>query len=311
MSPVVTSASDAGPLVTALIPTYNRARMLEGALASIAGQGYRPLEVVVVDDGSTDGTPQVIEDAASMFAERGIRPRSCRLETNSGPAAARNAGLRIAEGSLVAFLDSDDLWHPGFVEALATLLERHPECGAAFSGITTIDSDGNVTGTRDPGLTGEAEEGTLRTPIDQLAIQFPFVTLATMARRGVLDDVGLFDESLALWEDADLWYRVAKKYDFAYTRATLTSHRTHSGNLTSGRLRGDATWLYYQLRVNLRHLPDVRGAVAREIFVAKIQHAQLMLQEQLLREGRRDPELEAVLDLNVGPTSAGSASAGH
>ncbi len=297
---LVSADSVSTPLVSALIPTHNRAMLLEAALESIAAQKYRPLEVVIIDDGSTDDTPQVIARATSRFEERGIQVRPCRLDSKSGPAAARNEGLRAAQGSLVAFLDSDDLWHAGFVETLAALLERHSVCGAAFTGITTIDEDGHVTGVRDQGILGDTPEGELATPIDLLAIRFPFVTLATMARRTVLDDVGPFDESLALWSDADLWYRVAKKYDFAYTRTPLTSHRTHSGNITSGRLRGDATWLYYQLRVNLRHLPDVRDVEARKIFVAKIQHAQLMLQEQLLREGRREPELETVLGSNVG-----------
>ena len=111
-----------------------------------------------------------------------------RLEVGSA-AAARNEGLRAAQGSLVAFLDSDDLWHAGFVETLAALLERHSVCGAAFTGITTIDEDGHVTGVRDQGILGDTPEGELATPIDLLAIRFPFVTLATMARRTVLDDV--------------------------------------------------------------------------------------------------------------------------
>jgi glycosyltransferase involved in cell wall biosynthesis len=283
------------PLVSVLLPTYNRAALLRQALASVAEQDYRPIEVVVVDDGSDDDTDAVIRDAKVLLERTQIELSSHALDVNSGPAAARNAGLKLVRGSLVAFLDSDDLWRPSFLTTVVQLLDRYPTCGVAFTGIELIDSDGEVIGVRELSLADGLEEGTLRKPFEVLVTRFPFITVSTLARRHVLDAVGPFDETLALWSDADLWYRIGKRFDFAYIRAPLACHRDHEGNLTKGRLHGGVDWLYYQLLVSLRHLNDIRDPLTRDMLTDRIKRWQVLLQEQLLREGRRDGDLHSLL----------------
>jgi glycosyltransferase involved in cell wall biosynthesis len=292
------------PLVSVLVPAYNRGALLRQALASVAEQDYRPIEVAVVDDGSDDDTQSVIRDARILLERAQIELVSDALDANSGPAAARNAGLKLVTGSLVAFLDSDDLWRPTFLTTVVQLLDRHPTCGVAFTGIELIDSEGDVTGVRDLGLAGGLEEGTLQKPFEVLATRFPFITVSTLTRRHVLDAVGPFDETLALWSDADLWYRVGKRFDFAYTRKPLACHRDHEGNITKGRLHGGLDWLYYQLLVSLRHLNDIRDPSTRDMLTDRIKRWQVLLQEQLLREGRRDGDLHALLvEAKPAPTS--------
>ena len=120
--------------VSVVIPTYNRARWLPGAVDSILAQSSPPAEVVVVDDGSTDETPAVC---------RGLRsPVRCVRQENAGAAAARNRGIREARCEWVAFQDSDDLWNPEKLEVQWAALARHPEAGWCISGFSVIDEAG-------------------------------------------------------------------------------------------------------------------------------------------------------------------------
>src|SRR4051794_7525584 len=125
-------------LVSTIIPTYNRAALLVRALDSVAAQGYRPIEVVIVDDGSTDDTVEVVAERTPHLKSRGIDVLFHRQQNEKAP-KARNVGMQMARGSLIAFLDSDDLWLPTFVETVARLLGQHPDCGMGFSGILGID----------------------------------------------------------------------------------------------------------------------------------------------------------------------------
>jgi glycosyltransferase involved in cell wall biosynthesis len=146
-------------LVSVVIPTYNRAELLRRALESVASQDYRPIEVLVIDDCSEDDTEVVIDEVRPLLEESGgIGLRYTALEVNSGPAAARNEGLRQAAGSFVAFLDSDDLWHQSFVSSVVDVMHLYPECGVVFSGNDGVDGDGNVVPNRlyDFGYAGSA-----------------------------------------------------------------------------------------------------------------------------------------------------------
>ena len=126
------------PLVTTIIPVFNRPAMLREAVASVLTQTYRPIEIVIVDDGSTDDTPSVIAELAARNAEvRGIR------RANGGPGLAREAGRGEARGEFIQYLDSDDLLLPRKFELQVAALEANPECGVAY-GITRYrDAGGN------------------------------------------------------------------------------------------------------------------------------------------------------------------------
>lgn len=121
-----------GPLVSAIIPTYRRPRLLERSLGSVLRQTYRPLELVVIDDGSGDETPEVLASFAPRVKEAGVEFNWFSKE-NGGPAAARNAGMERAKGEFFAFLDDDDRWYPQKLETQLAMMRTHPQAGVSFT----------------------------------------------------------------------------------------------------------------------------------------------------------------------------------
>jgi len=187
-------------LVSVVIPTYNAAEFLADALNSVRRQDHEPLEIIIVDDGSTDATPQVIERRGSdvIFVR----------QANRGPAAARNRGLQEAHGEVIAFLDADDVWPDGTLMRQVASLTVRPEAEVAI-GRTAL-------------LVKEESESW-------------FVPLLGSAvfRRSVLDRVGCFDESLRYSEDHD-WFLRARELGvvIAATDAITLRYRVHPESLT-------------------------------------------------------------------------------
>jgi glycosyltransferase involved in cell wall biosynthesis len=290
------------PLVSVITATYNRAHLVAMTLDSVVSQDYRPIEMIVVDDASTDDTVAVVERSRSDFEQAGI-PLNVRVRaTNGGPASAFNEGLEVGGGSLVSVLGSDDLWHRGFLPTMVDLLSRYPDCGVAFSGVEIIDEAGTVLHLHDPEIDDPSPEGVLRRPLDQLITRSPFRTSGTLIRRSVFDAVGTFDECVRFGEDTDLWYRLARDTDFAYTRIPLIAYRIHPGMLSSTLSPTSKFWSD-KLTITLRQAGSVRGTRAKAALAERVQEAQLLLQEQLLREGRRDPALESLLENAFTPSS--------
>ena len=128
------------PLVSVIVPAYNAARYIRQALESVCTQTYRDIEVIVVDDGSRDETPAIVEE----FATSDPRVRLL-LQNNAGVGAARNMGLRQAQGVYIAPIDADDIWHPGKLEAQVACMEAHgPETGLVYCWTNIIDSEGRL-----------------------------------------------------------------------------------------------------------------------------------------------------------------------
>lgn len=212
-----------GGKVSVVIPCYNQARFLGEAIQSVLCQGYTDLEIIVVDDGSNDGT----EEVASGYAKEDPRVRLIRQE-NRGLAAARNRGLAEAGGWYVVFLDSDDRLVSGAVEVGVRELEAHPGC-AFVSGICRkITADGSVV----PGW----EQFRVRDdPYLELLRSCPVYVPAVMYRRSVFDAVGGFDTSYKAAEDYDLYYRILERFP-VYCHDTLVAEiRRHEANMTRDR----------------------------------------------------------------------------
>ncbi len=183
------------PLVSVIIPTYNRARFLKEALASVLAQTYRPLEIIVVDDGSTDETPKVV----SRFPVRYVRT------PHRGVAAARNRGLNKARGALIAFLDSDDLWLPRKIEVQVSFFERQPEAVAVQTEEVWLRGGKRVN----PKKRHRKPSGHFFDRALELCLISPS---AVMLRREVLEEIGGFDESFPVCEDYELWLRLLARY---------------------------------------------------------------------------------------------------
>jgi len=194
------------PKVSVIIPTYNRAHLLKIAVASVLSQYFVDLEVLIVDDGSEDGTA----DVCAGFAARDMRVRYI-VQQNKGPNAARNAGIRIARGEFIAFLDSDDYWAPIKLLEQLELFGDNGSLGAVYCDWASVDESGNIT----PGI----NRTTFTLPSMQEALLYDNVVhgsaSAVLIRRECFTRVGLFDEALWGNEDWDMWLRLAQHYQFA------------------------------------------------------------------------------------------------
>ena len=206
--------------VSVVIPTYNNAGTLAQAIQSVLAQTYGEIDVVVVDDGSTDGTPEVMREFPGV---RYLR------QANGGLPAARNAGIAATRGELIAFLDSDDWWEPEKIAAQVERLRATPEVGLVYTDLRVIYDDGRVL---ESFLASRplAGDGLV---FDRL-VQSGFILPSTvLLRREVLEQVGTFDESMRSHEDIELWLRVTRRWPVALVREALTNRRQGTGNMTA------------------------------------------------------------------------------
>jgi glycosyltransferase involved in cell wall biosynthesis len=208
----------ANKLVSVVIPTYNRQALVVEAVESALAQSYAHLEVIVVDDGSTDGT----EEAMRPYQER-IRYFK---QPNQSCAAARNKAIREATGEYVALLDSDDLWAPTKIEKQVQLMERGPEMGAVYCQATCIHVKTGMTCALpyDAGVRGDVRRKLLR------GNYITGSASSVMVRRACFDEVGLFNETLRSAEDWEMWIRVSRRFPFDSVPESLVTYRVHGCN---------------------------------------------------------------------------------
>jgi len=200
------------PLVSVIIPVYNGETYLAEALESVLQQNYEPIEIIIVDDGSTDKTAQIVKNIKGNI--------KYSYQTNQGPAAARNTGLRLASGEFIAFLDVDDLWSRNRLTMQADFLIVHPAV-EIIQGLI-----------QDLHLAGSTSDSTSSFK----AVSEPYFSVnlgGAMYRRQVFDKVGLFDETLRYNEDTD-WF--VRAWDNNITKAQLAKvalyYRKHESNMT-------------------------------------------------------------------------------
>jgi len=207
--------------ISVVMPAYNAGRWIGRAIESVLAQTPPPLELIVVDDGSFDTTPDVC-------ARYSHRIRYIRQD-NRGAAAARNTGISAARGELVAFLDADDEWCDGFLEAIAHLRDRFPEAGAYATGFRCILPGGRCF---DAVLAGPPGPRLIRDYFAHSLIG-PFMYTSSIAvPRSVFDQVGYFAEGEPMGEDLDMWGRIALAFPMAYRAEPLALyHQEASGRV--------------------------------------------------------------------------------
>jgi len=234
-----------GALVSVVIPTYNNAEMAPEAVASALAQEYRPIEVIVVDDGSTDET-------ADRLGGLGSDVRVVRL-AHGGPAVARNAGIRESSGELVAFLDSDDLWMPGKLSRCVGLLAAHPEAGVVYTGVMIVEVE---TGRRYL-LEQYAKSGWMAR---DLFLECRGVNTSTLVvRRRCLEAVGGFDEEFFRAQDWDLMIRLAERFEYVHEPEALTERRLHGRSLSVTHAHLYKKYNLLVLEKALARRPDLYG----------------------------------------------------
>lgn len=219
------------PKVTVVIPTYNAARYLAEAVESALNQTYADREVLVVDDGSTDRTPFLLEQYGSAI--RTIR------KPNGGTPSALNEGIRQARGEWIAWLSADDAFLPEKLAKQMAYAEAHPECALIYTNWFVVDGRGKtVSHLASPTFRSRADQ------VEKLLRGCVINGSTTLVRREVYLRAGLFDESLPQAHDWDMWLRLARDYRFGHVAEPLVRYRWHGENMSA---RPDA--LAYNERV--------------------------------------------------------------
>jgi glycosyltransferase involved in cell wall biosynthesis len=214
--------------VDVIIPAFNAAKYLPIALESIYRQTFSDWHIVLVDDGSTDNTAEVVAPFLARFGSR----ITYIQRTNQGPSAARNAAIRASTSEFIALLDADDAWLPCRLIESITILIAHPQAGLAYGLFTYMDPDGNL------GSTWEGNrryaEGRIAPQIYMRRVELPCPTITF--RRRCIEEAGLFDESMRATEDRDLWLRIAFRYEVAFIPKVIAYYRV-SPNSASANLQ--------------------------------------------------------------------------
>ncbi|MFQ5700789.1 MAG: glycosyltransferase family 2 protein [Acidobacteriota bacterium] len=262
------------PRVSVIIPTFNREAVLREAIESVLEQTYTDLEVLVVDDGSTDGTRRMVGE---RFRDA-PRVRYLLME-NEGQAAARNRGIRESRGELIAFLDSDDLWLPEKLTLQVDRLDRTPGAGMVFCDrIGEAGKDRATTRFQQKGFKGDTS---LRGILEN---GFPFATPSVVVRRKVLEEVGAFDDSFTVAEDWDLWIRVLAHSTATYVDKPLVVVRRRSDSISQSLVLDKWTgWL--RLWEKNRDLL-LRSGCPRRLLRRWLGHAHKKIAQTLRARGR-------------------------
>lgn len=272
--------------VSVIIPAFNRADLIGETIASILGQTRAPLEVLVVNDGSTDATGEVIRSFGQPVREIAI--------ANSGQMVALNRGLAEAKGELAAFCDSDDLWRPGHLAEMQALWERDPSLTAAYANFCIVRDgawlDGDKYADHPPGFWDGMEVlepgrfGVFRQPIVRNLIDFqPFFPSAMAVRADAFQHIGGWDESVNRWmgQDFATALRVAENPPIGVVLTPTVGIRKHAGNFSGDvqkMILGDAAILDHVLRTRaslapyaetIRHSILTRRADALELAFAR------------------------------------------
>ena len=210
--------------ISAIITCYNYARFLPAAIESVLAQTLLPDEIVVVDDGSTDETPE----AVARYAGHGVR---YVYKENGGAGSARNRGIRETIGDLIAFLDGDDRWLPNKLALQVAHIERHPAVGLVTGSEWQVHKSGEQ-----PYL--------LRRRPTACDYVYPLILVENtvgnpslaLIRRECFQAMGTFDETMPMGQDWDMWIRVAKRYPVGVVDAPLILFTRHKSSLTAGKL---------------------------------------------------------------------------
>ena len=207
-----------GMLVSVIIPTYNSARFLTEAVSSVLAQSFNDFEILVIDDGSTDETQEVMRQYGS--------PVRCIRQPNSGVAVARNRGIMESRGRYIAFLDADDTWLPDKLERQMNALSSESGAGFCYSAFTVVDSDLNPLRVNQSKRHASA--------LEDLILRGNVVgsICTVLCERALFDKLGGFDPGLSQCADWDMWVRMAAHTTFTYIDEPLVTYR-HHGSMMS------------------------------------------------------------------------------
>jgi glycosyltransferase involved in cell wall biosynthesis len=263
--------------VTALIPTYDSGKYICDAVDSVLAQTFPAHEIIVVDDGSTDCTREVLAKYKTKI--KYIR------QVNAGPPAARNTGIARATGEFIALLDSDDLWVPQKLKLQMNYIDRHPECGLVYTDMKTFDDTGIIEESVKVSRNLTLPSGRI---FPQMFVETLFQTSAVLIRKSCIDRVGGFDTSLRMGDDYEFFLRIARHYELGYVDEPLVLYRQHpsQGTRTWGKLlQKGVPWEFLVLKRILDTYPEVVREMGRSQVQQRLSKPYFALAYACLAEG--------------------------
>jgi glycosyltransferase involved in cell wall biosynthesis len=278
--------------IVVIIPLYNGARWVEQSIASVLSQTIQPDEFIVVDDGSTDEGPRIVEKWAQNHPIRLVR------KPNGGQSSARNLGVARSKSALIALLDQDDIWYPNHLEALVEAFNNHkgPPLGWSYSDFDDVDVDGKMVGREyasHPILVNPKRQ--LTTILGQGVIIQPSAALIS---RAAFEAVGGFDERLCGYEDDDLFLRIFRAgFDNIYVPYSTSQWRIYSSSCGASDRHDTSLRLY--IKKLLASFPDEpwRGHYyARDMIAPRFIHVWIQMYVRASRYGNRAKMKEYVND---------------
>lgn len=241
----------AEPLVSVVVPTYNRAGIIGETIENIFQQTYPNIELIIVDDGSTDNTESVLKSYGSRVR--------WAIQKNAGPAAARNRGIAMARGEIVAFQDSDDVWHPTKLARQVSLMERAGPSVVCCLCNSIVQLPGvEVRSFENAPVSPALDEGVWLNVTEVLATRFILFNQAIAVRAEVLKRLGGFDESFRLMEDADLALRLSLEGPWSFIREPLATRQAKIER-TLGHEATEQKVCDYEIRIQERTLLALRS----------------------------------------------------
>jgi glycosyltransferase involved in cell wall biosynthesis len=244
--------------ISVIIPTYNSSQYINEAIRSVLCQTYKNLEIIVIDDGSTDNTRDIL---GPLIDQELIR---YTYQKNQGPGGARNTGINMATGEYIAFLDADDLWPSHKLQLQFTFLKSNANIGMVFGDFSSFDDHGSVSKSffeeksilkKIPTQEYSPSHKAFSRKIFNDLIDENFIPTSTvMVKKSVFKRTGLFDSQLRSVEDLDLWLRISLKYDIAFTYERLAFKRKHGSNISSNlRLASESELMVMKKMLSICH----------------------------------------------------------
>jgi glycosyltransferase involved in cell wall biosynthesis len=258
------------PKVSVIIPTYHRAFIVRQSIDSVLQQTYRDYEIIVVDDGSTDDTREVLKSYGDKIRYD--------YKANGGISSARNRGLEIAGGDYVAFLDSDDFWKPEKLQKQMTFFEANPEYGMVATRCLTNTVDRNFTTVS---INKRRRYGKSGWVYKDLFYRNFIRTSSVVVRRECFDQLGVFDESLPRCEEIDMWLRIAKKYPIGFINDILTVYTRRPIEIRQDSIKGRKNWI----RVLEKNYDQ--DLIPRAMYNKRMARIYAHMAENLLKKGKR------------------------
>lgn len=270
--------------ISVIIPAYNSERYIAEAVRSVVAQTYVPQEIIVVDDGSSDGTARALDPFRSSI--------HYIYQNNRGEPAARNTGMREAKSDYIAFLDADDVWVPEKLELQMAYLAAHPEYSFVYSDMSTFDENGIVDRSVKARFNITFPTGNI---FPALFRETLFGSGTVVFHRECLEKAGYFDEELLVGSDYEMWLRMARHVGMGVVDKPLLLYRQHSTMSTRrvGRaMRGGVPWEVLALNKVLRSYPEAtqqlgRSMVRRRLAKPYAELAHTWLQQQNHKSARK------------------------